>query len=213
MIALGQYSGGLVMTFRKIALYLICFVFITYDLATIYFWPNSDLADINYDRANTEVIDFSCRNCLSEAEQVEYHHLSEGSEIFPIRLLRALKKPETSHPFMEDMERFGLRPALVATTASRSASRWPRRNTPPGLKCSASPAALAMSLRSGITAKACGSMGARTCSTCRNFTLTCSLPCNTPRTTPPSDASLDNDCSQPVIPKTGHSPPFLSQSS
>ncbi|MEM7271372.1 MAG: di-heme-cytochrome C peroxidase [Pseudomonadota bacterium] len=39
-----------------------------------------------------------------------YHHLSQGSEIFPIRVLRAIEDPQTGKPFMENMARFGLLP-------------------------------------------------------------------------------------------------------
>ncbi len=100
------------MTIRKIVVYLICFVFIAYGLATLYFWPDAELAEVNYDRADAAVIDFSYSNGLTGAEQTEYHHLSQGSEIFPIRLLRSLENPETGAPFMENMERFGLLPSL-----------------------------------------------------------------------------------------------------
>ena len=99
------------MTIRKIVLYLICFVFIAYGLATLYFWPNAELAEVAYDQADAETIDFTYANGLTGAEQAEYHHLSQGSEIFPIRLLRALENPDTGAPFMENMERFGLLPA------------------------------------------------------------------------------------------------------
>ena len=102
--------GGHTVTIRKIVIYLICFVFIAYGLATIYFWPNAELAEINYDQADPEVIDFTYSNGLSDNEQAEYHHLRQGSEIFPIRLLRSLENPETGAPFMENMERFGLLP-------------------------------------------------------------------------------------------------------
>lgn len=99
------------MTIRKIVIYLICFVFIAYGLATLYFWPDAELAEVNYDQADVEVIDFSYSNGLTGADQAEYHHLSQGSEIFPIRLLRALENPDTGAPFMENMERFGLLPS------------------------------------------------------------------------------------------------------
>lgn len=98
------------MTIRKIVIYLIRFVFIAYGLATLYFWPNAELAEINYDQADAEVIDFSYSNGLSDAQRAEFHHLSQGSEIFPIRLLRSLENPETGAPFMENLARFGLLP-------------------------------------------------------------------------------------------------------
>ncbi len=107
----GARQQGAEMTVRKVVIYLICFVFIAYGLATLYFWPDAELAEINYDQADAEVIDFSYSNGLSDAQRAEYHHMSQGSEIFPIRLLRSLENPETGAPFMENMERFGLLPS------------------------------------------------------------------------------------------------------
>ncbi len=98
------------MTIRKIVIYLICFVFIAYGAATVYFWPDQELAKVNYDQADASIIDFTYTNGLTARNRAEFHHLSQGSEIFPVRLLRALENPETGKPFMENMGRFGLLP-------------------------------------------------------------------------------------------------------
>ena len=57
-------------------------------------------------------------NGLSDAERQEFYHLSEGGEILPLALLRALKRPRTPHdqagdglvPFTQNLERYGFIP-------------------------------------------------------------------------------------------------------
>ena len=38
----------------------------------------------------------------------QFHHLAEGSEIFPVKWLMALHSSKTQRPFLENLERFGL---------------------------------------------------------------------------------------------------------
>jgi mono/diheme cytochrome c family protein len=84
-------------------------VLVVYISAAIYFWPGDDAAVV-YDQANTSVLDLSYTNGLDAQRKEEFYHTSQGSEIFPIRFLRALTDPKTGKPFMQDLERFGLMP-------------------------------------------------------------------------------------------------------
>src|SRR5712675_3120310 len=57
-------------------------------------------------------------NGLSDAERQEFYHLSEGGEVLPLALLRALKRPRTPQdqagdglvPFTQNLERYGFIP-------------------------------------------------------------------------------------------------------
>jgi hypothetical protein len=57
-------------------------------------------------------------NGLSDAERREFYHLSEGGEVLPLALLRALKRPRTPQdqageglvPFTQNLERYGFIP-------------------------------------------------------------------------------------------------------
>ena len=63
-----------------------------------------------YDKADPKVIDFSYLNGLDAGGRETFYHLSQGSEIMPIRWLRAIEDPATGRPFMENLDRFGLLP-------------------------------------------------------------------------------------------------------
>jgi hypothetical protein len=93
----------------RLALKLFALLVVVYIGAAIYFWPGEDAA-VSYDQADTSVLDLSYTNGLDAATKAEFYHTSQGSEIFPIRFLRALTDPKTSKPFMQDLERFGLMP-------------------------------------------------------------------------------------------------------
>jgi hypothetical protein len=62
------------------------------------------------------------RNGLSDAERQEFYHLSEGGEILPLALLRALQRPRTAPeapgdglvPFTQNLERYGFIPDPVS---------------------------------------------------------------------------------------------------
>lgn len=97
------------MGFVRVLLWIFGVIVVAYVGAMIWFWP-SDLEPVAYDRADTEVLDLAYSNGLDDARKEEFYHTSQGSEIFPIRLLRALTDPKTGKPFMEDLERFGLMP-------------------------------------------------------------------------------------------------------
>ncbi|MFO0910502.1 MAG: hypothetical protein U0794_19515 [Isosphaeraceae bacterium] len=45
---------------------------------------------------------------LSAAELSTFHHMPEGSELYPMAFLLALDDPKTGRPFLENMARFGL---------------------------------------------------------------------------------------------------------
>ncbi len=75
--------------------------------AVVYFDPSSK---VRYDQADAKVIDFTYGNGLGPHERDAFYHLSQGSEILPIRWLRAIEDPATNRPFMENLERFGLLP-------------------------------------------------------------------------------------------------------
>ena len=47
------------------------------------------------------------QNGLSEAERNEFYHLEEGSEVFPLDWLRALKRKETGNLFLDDVVSMG----------------------------------------------------------------------------------------------------------
>lgn len=97
------------MGFVRVLLWIFGVIVVAYVGAMIWFWPR-DLEPVAYDRADTEVLDLAYSNGLDDALKEEFYHTSQGSEIFPIRLLRALTDPKTGKPFMEDLERFGLMP-------------------------------------------------------------------------------------------------------
>lgn len=75
--------------------------------AVVYLDPSSRVV---YDQADPKVIDFSYANGLSASQRDAFHHLSQGSEILPVRWLRAMENPATNRPFLEDIDRFGLLP-------------------------------------------------------------------------------------------------------
>jgi hypothetical protein len=45
---------------------------------------------------------------LSAPERLDFYHLAEGSEIFPIDWLRAMVSQRTNKPFLDNLDRFGL---------------------------------------------------------------------------------------------------------
>src|SRR5262245_12906471 len=47
---------------------------------------------------------------LSAAEREDFYHTPEGSALFPLDWLRALRDKNTGKPFLEEPERFGLLP-------------------------------------------------------------------------------------------------------
>ena len=47
-------------------------------------------------------------NGLQGQERSRWHHLAEGSEVYPLAWLLALEDPATGKPFLENPERFGL---------------------------------------------------------------------------------------------------------
>ncbi|HEX5271352.1 MAG TPA: hypothetical protein VFW33_12725 [Gemmataceae bacterium] len=49
-------------------------------------------------------------NGLEGADRTRWHHLAEGSEVFPLSWLLALTNPDTNKPFLDNPERFGLLP-------------------------------------------------------------------------------------------------------
>lgn len=49
-------------------------------------------------------------NGLSESERQKFYHLPEGSELYPYAWAKALISSQTSKPFLENLERFGLIP-------------------------------------------------------------------------------------------------------
>lgn len=97
------------MWFARNGLRLFAVLVVAYIAAAIYFWRGDD-ASVVYDQADTSVLDLSYANGLDAARKEEFYHTSQGSEIFPIRFLRALTDPKTGKPFMQDLERFGLMP-------------------------------------------------------------------------------------------------------
>jgi hypothetical protein len=75
--------------------------------AVVYLDPETK---VTYDRADPKVIDFTYANGLTSADRATFYHLSQGSEILPIRYLRAMEDPASGRPFMEHLDRFGLLP-------------------------------------------------------------------------------------------------------
>src|SRR5262245_26754072 len=63
------------------------------------------------------------RNGLSDTERQEFYHLSEGGEVLPLALLRALERPRTPQdakgegllPFTQNLERYGFIPDEVSS--------------------------------------------------------------------------------------------------
>ena len=53
-------------------------------------------------------------NGLSATERQKFYHLPEGSELYPYAAARALISSQTSKPFLENLERFGLVPDPVS---------------------------------------------------------------------------------------------------
>jgi cytochrome c peroxidase len=49
-------------------------------------------------------------NGLSASERQKFYHLAEGSELYPYAAAKALISSQTSKPFLENLERFGLIP-------------------------------------------------------------------------------------------------------
>jgi len=94
---------------KSILLAILAVLVAGYVALTVVFWPDSDL-QVSYDQADPSVLDLSFANGLSDAQKADFYHLSQGAEISPIRLLRALEDPATGRPFMENLERFGLLP-------------------------------------------------------------------------------------------------------
>src|SRR5258708_2371408 len=47
---------------------------------------------------------------LKGRELIRWHHLAEGSEVYPLSWIQALQNQKTGHPFLANPERFGLLP-------------------------------------------------------------------------------------------------------
>jgi hypothetical protein len=60
--------------------------------------------------ATTPDSDEKTFNGLEGAERIRWHHLAEGSEIYPVGWILALENPSTGKPFLENAGRFGLIP-------------------------------------------------------------------------------------------------------
>jgi hypothetical protein len=75
--------------------------------AVVYLDPATKVV---YDAADPSVVDFAYANGLDQGGRGTLYHLSQGSEILPIRWMRALEDPATNHPFMQNLGRFGLLP-------------------------------------------------------------------------------------------------------
>jgi mono/diheme cytochrome c family protein len=65
------------------------------------------------------------QNGWSDDERVEFHHLSEGSELVPYQLLANLISVKTGKPFLQQIDRFGFIPDAV--------SKWNPHGLPIGL--------------------------------------------------------------------------------
>src|SRR5437879_1922601 len=49
-------------------------------------------------------------NAMTPADRLEFYHLPEGSELFPVAWILYMESPKTKRPFIENLERFGLVP-------------------------------------------------------------------------------------------------------
>ena len=97
------------MTWKHWALGVLALLILIYLVlaAMVYMNPATE---VHYDRADAQVIDFNHRNGLDNGRRATFYHTSQGSEILPIRWLRAMEDPATGRPFMENLERYGLLP-------------------------------------------------------------------------------------------------------
>jgi hypothetical protein len=64
------------------------------------------------DKTDLTIIDFTYGNGLDATAREDFYHLSQGSELLPIRWLRAMDDKATGRPFIENLDRFGLLPDL-----------------------------------------------------------------------------------------------------
>ncbi len=62
------------------------------------------------EEGNTPLAPISTSNGLVGEERIRFHHLAEGSEVYPLSWLLALTNRNTNKPFLENPERFGLLP-------------------------------------------------------------------------------------------------------
>jgi hypothetical protein len=74
--------------------------------AVVYLDPSTT---VHYDKVDPAV-DLTYANGLGPEQRAVLYHLSQGSEILPVRWLRAIEDPATNRPFMENLGRFGLLP-------------------------------------------------------------------------------------------------------
>ena len=83
-----------------LALYLVLAATVYLDRST----------EVHYDKADPSVVSSTYGNGLDPAARAAFYHTSQGSEILPVRWLRAMEDPATNRPFMENLDRFGLLP-------------------------------------------------------------------------------------------------------
>jgi hypothetical protein len=81
----------------RFLLWIVGAVVVVYAAAMVWFWPGN-VEPIAYDKVDTNVIDLSYGNGLDDPKKEVFYHLSQGAEIFPIRILRALTNPKTGRP-------------------------------------------------------------------------------------------------------------------
>ncbi len=75
--------------------------------ATVYLDPSTT---VRFDQADPSIVSSTYANGLDPAARAQFYHTSQGSEILPVRWLRAMEDPATSRPFIENLDRFGLLP-------------------------------------------------------------------------------------------------------
>src|SRR5271165_194959 len=68
-----------------------------------------DMMEVKFDRPDRSIVaDYG--NGLTPAQRESYYHLSQGSEIMPWSLLTAVADANSTKPFVENLERYGLLP-------------------------------------------------------------------------------------------------------
>lgn len=93
---------------------ILVFVFLVlvaaYAGATFYYWPGDRIGEIALDQPDP-TIDYSYANGLDDDLRAEFHHLSQGAELFPLKLLQVIDNPEDEEqPFINGLSRYGLLP-------------------------------------------------------------------------------------------------------
>src|SRR5271165_3339028 len=68
-----------------------------------------DTMEVKFDRPDPSIVaDYG--NGLTPAQKESYYHLSQGSEIMPWIVLTAVDAADSTKPFVENLERYGLLP-------------------------------------------------------------------------------------------------------